>query len=266
MAATLRACLLALVMLAGAGLACAADYVPLAGGQFRSVLPADGKDAPAVIAPFAMRVRPVSNAEFLDFVRRQPDWQRGQVPALFAGDDYLRSWSAPLSHAPLAADAPVTEVSWYAAAAFCESEGARLPRWYEWEYVGAADSARSDARDDPAWLAQILAWYARPGTRPPQAIGQTLANAYGVHDMHGLIWEWVEDFNGLFVSADSRVQGDQKQLDFCGGAAASLSDRRNYAVLIRLALLAAMEARQGGAQMGFRCARSLPTQPTGRQP
>ncbi|MNU02843.1 hypothetical protein D3C72_2466720 [compost metagenome] len=42
---------------------------------------------------------------------------------------------------------------------------------------------------------------------------------------------------------------------FCGGAALSLGDKNNYAVLIRLALLAAMEANQGGNYLGFRCAR-----------
>jgi sulfatase modifying factor 1 len=57
------------------------------------------------------------------------------------------------------------------------------------------------------------------------------------------------------VSADSRVQGEQKQLDFCGGSALSLGDKRNYAVLIRLSLLAAMEANQSGNYLGFRCAR-----------
>ncbi|MCY1551484.1 hypothetical protein D9M68_878200 [compost metagenome] len=65
----------------------------------------------------------------------------------------------------------------------------------------------------------------------------------------------MEDFNGLFVSTDSRSQGEQKQLAFCGGAALSLGDKNNYAVLIRLALLAAMEANQGGNYLGFRCAR-----------
>ena len=84
------------------------------------------------------------------------------------------------------------------------------------------------------------------------------ANYYGIQDLHGLTWEWVEDFNGLFVSADSRTQNEQKQLEFCGGSALSLGDKSNYAVLIRLALLAAMEAKQGGNYLGFRCAREQP--------
>jgi formylglycine-generating enzyme len=246
-------------LLLGAQAAAAVPYLPLPGGVFRSVLPADGKSAAPVVAPFLMRATPVSNAQFRDFVAANPQWRRDQAATIVAAPGYLSAWSAPLDHAPLAANAPVTHVSWHAAAAFCASEGGRLPRWYEWEFAAAADEARPDARDDPAWLARILAWYARPGTAPPQAIGLAAPNVYGLYDIHGLVWEWVEDFSGLFVNADSRVQGDRKQLDFCGGAAVSLADRRNYAVLMRLALLAAMEAEQEGANLGFRCVRDPAT-------
>jgi sulfatase modifying factor 1 len=244
------------LLLAAATLsALGADYLPLPGGTLRSVLPADGLSSAAKVKPFLLRSKPVSNAEFRDFVMANPQWRLGKVPSLFASADYLSSWNGPLNFSPLAGDAPVTQVSWFAAQAFCASEQARLPRWYEWEMAAAADETRSDARDDPVWLARILNWYARPANQPPQAIGLDAPNFYGLYDLHGLTWEWVEDFNGLFVSADSRVQGEQKQLDFCGGSALSLGDKRNYAVLIRLSLLAAMEANQSGNYLGFRCAR-----------
>jgi len=235
--------------------ATAGEYIALPGGEFRSVLPVDGKTEPAKIAPFLLRTRPVSNAEYRDFVIAHPAWRRGSVPTVFAGADYLIDWAGPTDPGTLDPSGPVTEVSWYAATAFCESEQARLPFWYEWEFSAAADETRTDARDDPAWLSKILAWYAHPATVPPQQIGLTPPNRYGIYDMHGLVWEWVEDFNGLFVSADSRAQGEQKKLEFCGGAALSLGDRRNYAVLMRLALLAAMEGNQTGRYLGFRCVR-----------
>ena len=236
----------------------AAEYRPLPGGEFRSVLPADGISAPAHVQPYWLRTQPVSNAEYLTFVQAQPQWRRGAVPGVLAGADYLASWAGPLSFAPLQAQAPVTQVSWHAAQAYCQSEQARLPHWYEWEFAAAADELRADARKDPLWLAQILGWYSRPANLPPQLIGLQPANYYGIQDLHGLTWEWVEDFNGLFVSADSRTQNEQKQLEFCGGSALSLGDKSNYAVLIRLALLAAMEAKQVGNYLGFRCAREQP--------
>lgn len=236
----------------------AAEYRRLPGGEFRSVLPADGKSAAAKIAPFWLRSQPVSNAEFLAFVQSHRQWQRGAPPQVLAKADYLALWPEPLSFAPLQANAPVTQVSWHAAQAYCQSEQARLPRWYEWEFAAAADEQHADARQDPIWLARILGWYSRPANLPPQAIGLEPANFYGIQDLHGLTWEWVEDFNGLFVSADSRTQNEAKQLEFCGGAALSLGDKTNYAILIRLALLAAMEANQGGNYLGFRCVREEP--------
>ncbi|MDO9320745.1 MAG: formylglycine-generating enzyme family protein [Pseudomonas sp.] len=241
----------------------AAEYRWLPGGEFRSVLPADGKSSAAKIRPFWLRTQPISNAEYLAFLRSQRQWQRGAVPGVLAGADYLALWSAPLDFAPLQANAPVTQVSWHAAQAYCSSEQARLPRWYEWEFAAAADEQQADARQDPLWLARILGWYSRPANSPPQAIGLEPANYYGIQDLHGLSWEWVEDFNGLFVSADSRTQDEQKQLEFCGGAALSLGDKTNYAVLIRLALLAAMEANQGGNYLGFRCVREEPAHVSG---
>lgn len=224
-------------------------YRPLPGGALRSVLPDDTAGADVTVAPFQLRERPVSNAEFRAFVARSPEWERGQAPSLFAGPSYLAALAGG------ADDAPVTHVSWHAAAAYCASEGARLPRWHEWEFAAAADATRADARDDPAWLATILAWYSAPGAKVPGAIGQGMPNVYGIHDLHGLQWEWVEDFNGLFVDADSRAGQGKRQLAFCGAGAVSLADRRNYAILMRVALLAALDSNHDGARLGFRCAR-----------
>jgi formylglycine-generating enzyme required for sulfatase activity len=226
-----------------------AGYRAIAGGPLRSVLPADGVAAEAQVAPFLLRSRLVTNREFAAFLQASPSWRREQVPALFAAHNYL----AGFEHRE--PGAPVVNVSWYAAQAYCASEDARLPRWYEWEYAAAADATRADARDDDAWLSAILRWYADAGKAPPGPVAASPANYYGIHDMHGLVWEWVEDYSGLFVNADSRAKDEQKQLDYCGGAAVNLADRRNYAVLMRLALLSAMEARQDGANLGFRCAR-----------
>jgi formylglycine-generating enzyme required for sulfatase activity len=265
-APSLSAALLAVAIAAGGGPAAAADgaavpeYRTIAGGSLRSVLPADGTASEAQVAPFRLRSRLVTNREFAAFLQAAPSWQRGQAPALFAAPTYL----ARLEQA--APDAPVVNVSWYAAQAYCASEHARLPRWYEWELVAAADASRADARDDDAWLSTILRWYADAGKAPPGPVASTPPNFYGIYDLHGLVWEWVEDYSGLFVNADSRAKGEQKQLDYCGGAAVNLSDRRNYAILMRLALLSAMEARQDGANLGFRCARDPDTNNQGATP
>jgi formylglycine-generating enzyme required for sulfatase activity len=238
----------------------AADYVRLPGANFESVLPqgsAIAASTPVPIAPFAMRATPVTQREFAAFVRAHPEWARGTAPPVFADPRYLLQWaSSQEAGAAVAADSPVTEVSWFAARAFCEAEGARLPTWLEWEYAAAADATRLDARADPAWRRAILAWYEQPGGSALRAVGGP-PNAYGLRDMHGLVWEWVDDFNALFIAGDSRTQGDPDKLKFCGAGAISIVDRDSYAVLMRIALLSSLNAQDTTANLGFRCARPL---------
>ena len=241
----------------------AADYVRVPGGRFESVLPQDAPSTapePVAIASFEMRAEPVTVGEYLAFVRMHAQWRRDQVPAFFAEPGYLAGWSAPLQPGTIPSDAPVTGVSWFAAAAFCESEGARLPTWLEWEYAAAADATRSDARGDAAWRRQILSWYERPATSTPRAIGGS-PNVYGVRDLHGLIWEWVDDANALFISGDSRTQGDPDKLQFCGAGAISIVGRDSYAVLMRVALLSSLNASGSTSSLGFRCARPASGEP-----
>lgn len=234
------------------GLAGAA-YVPLPAGPLNSVLARDTDREPTRVAGHEMRKTPVTRAEFRRFLATHPEWRPGQTPAVFADAGYLKHWAEGGED-----DTPVTEVSWFAAQAYCEAEaeGGRLPTWYEWEYAAAADATRTDARGDPAWLARILGWYARPANRPLPAVGGE-ANVYGVRDLHGLVWEWVDDFNALLVNGDSRSAADPDKLKFCGAGAIDLQDRQNYAVLMRVALLSSLSAADSTGSLGFRCVREV---------
>ena len=262
MAMTLRAMvLLAALPVVAAEAAPAGNpegYAAVPGGRYTSVLKLDAVGIDQKVDAFELMRAPVTNAEFLAFVQRFPEWQRGQAADLFVDDGYLAHWAAPLDLGPAALpQQPVTQVSWFAALAYCEAQDARLPLWSEWEYVSAADEARRDARDDPAWRERILGWYSRSSNEALPLVGQSPANVYGVHDLHGLVWEWVEDFNGMMVSADNRNQGDPDLLKFCGAGAISMADRENYAVLMRTAMLSSLSAESSTRNLGFRCARDL---------
>lgn len=248
--------LLTIALLSAAGSLPAADYAKLPGGRFASVLPADTKTADIVVAPFTLRREPVTNAEFLAFVKSHPQWQRSHVAPIFAESRYLAHWqSATAPGKGALPDQPVTQVSWFAAQAFCASENARLPTWNEWEFAAAADATHADARSDPAWRERILNWYSRPSNAAVARVGGD-ANFYGVRDLHGLVWEWVDDFGALLVASDSRDQNDPDRLKFCGAGALNLRDRDNYAVLMRVAMLSALKAADTTVNLGFRCARS----------
>jgi len=247
-----------LFVLPAAVVAGGAAWVKVPGGSFRSALKYEDGRA-ARIAPFDLQKRPVTNAEFLAFVQSHPQWRRDRVPTLFADARYLAHWptSTRLADSAQAAQ-PVVNVSWFAANAFCEAQGARLPTWREWEYVAAADETRRDARNDPAWRERILGWYSRPASGPLPRAGLQTPDAFGVQDMHGLVWEWTDDFSSLLVSGDNRVQGDAEKTKFCGAGALSMSDRDNYAVLMRVAMLSSLQARDTTTSLGFRCAKNLP--------
>lgn len=251
-------------------------YVRLPGGAFKSVLGYDDvKAAPSgtvregaleptaliQVAPFLLMQKPVSNADFLLFVKRNPAWQRNQVPEVFAEPRYLSHWAAPLSLGALALpNQPVVNISWFAAFAYCESSGARLAHWSEWEYAAAADETRIDARADPAWRERILSWYSLPSTEALANVGNAPGNIYGVQDLHGLVWEWPDDYASMLVSSDSRAQSEQDRLKFCGAGAIAMDDRENYAVLMRIALLSSLQAHNVTSSLGFRCARDVPAQ------
>ncbi len=250
---------LLLALLATAPAVAAADYVAIPGGVFVSALALDGAAARIAIEPFAMRAEPVTNAEFLDFVRMHPEWQRGQVSPLFAGPQYLAAWQGPLTLGPDARpEQPVTDVSWFAARAFCASEQARLPSWYEWEYVAAADATRRDARQDPARNQDILdAIQGSTGARPG-AIGQHPADVWGVRDLNRLLWEWTGDYAAMFPNADARVAGAGPSLALCGGSALAFADKNQFALMMRVAALTALKPADAAPRVGFRCVRDPP--------
>jgi formylglycine-generating enzyme len=234
-------------------------YARLPGGEFRSVLRyEDLPSTPVHVRPFELMRTPVTNAQFLAFVTIHPHWRRDRVATVFADREYLSHWNAPLAlGAQAPPQQPAVRVSWFAANAYCEAQGARLPTWSEWEYAAAADETRRDARADPAWRARILAWYARPSSQALPRAGLQAPNVYGVQDLHGLVWEWTDDFSALLIAGDNRNQGDADTAKYCGAGALSMDDRENYAVMMRVALLSSLQAQDTTRNLGFRCARDV---------
>jgi formylglycine-generating enzyme required for sulfatase activity len=216
----------------------------------------DLKEVP--VKAFALDVVPVTNAQFLDFVRASPRWRRSQVKRLFADEAYLRNWAGDLELGDQApASAPATFVSWFAAKAYAQWRGNRLPTVAEWELAAAASQTRPDAAGDAAFARKILDWYASPRTGTNRLVGVGDTNYWGVQDLHGLVWEWVADFNTAMVTGDARGDtGLDRQL-FCGAGAQSARDPSDYAAFMRYGFRSSLKADYCVHNLGFRCAKDL---------
>lgn len=122
------------------------------------------------------------------YVVTQSQWQKvmGNNPSSHKGDNL-----------------PVIDISWYDAQAFIRTlnelentASYRLPTEAEWEYAARAGSEGEFCfGDDDMELGQY-AWYWENSCRKmePSPVGQKRPNAWGLYDMHGNVWEWVQDW------------------------------------------------------------------------
>lgn len=218
-------------------------------------IPLYGKDSALIkVSDFYMDVYPVTNADYLKFVNNHEKWRKSKVIALFADQSYLANWQDDSTFKPdVRPDSPVTYVSWYAAKAYCEDKGKRLPTIDEWEYVAMADKKVKDARSIKAYTDYILSWYEKPKTYN-NTVGSTFKNYWGVYDLHGLVWEWTSDFNAIIMGGESRNPTSDNNL-FCGSSAIGASDKMNYAAFIRYALRGSLKAKMALKNLGFRCVK-----------
>jgi len=208
------------------------------------------------VASFFMDETPATHAEFLDFVKTYPEWRRSTVLRLFADQNYLKTWESDTTLGKnLNPNAPITNVSWFAASAYAKSVGKRLPTTDEWEFVAMASRDNKDARKDSLFNVSILSWYETPNTFT-QSIRRTEPNFWGVFDLYGLVWEWTEDFNSVLLTGESRGDVDSNNTLFCGGGAVGASDLMNYAAFMRFAFKGSLKAHFAVQNLGFRCVKS----------
>ena len=95
---------------------------------------------------------------------------------------------------------PVETVSWDDAQAFIRQLNARgggaayrLPTEAEWE-----NAARAGTVGDRYGTPDAIAWYRANSGFRTHPVAQKMPNAWGLHDMLGNVWEWVEDWYGEY--------------------------------------------------------------------
>jgi formylglycine-generating enzyme required for sulfatase activity len=155
---------------------------------------------------------------------------------------------------------PVIDVSWGNAQAYVQwlsrETGClyRLPSEAEWEYAcRAGTTTRHSWGDDDPTVAQANFGL---NVGAPTEVGAYLPNLWGLYDMHGNVWEWIEDcWNGSYQGAPSDgsawTSGDCSRRVMRGG---SWLDGPEY---LRSAYRGGVVADGGDLNFGFRVARTL---------
>lgn len=152
-----------------------------------------------ITQPFRLAKFETTQAEFRAVMGSNPSWfcaaggGRGEVVGVDA--DHL----------------PVDMTTWHEAEEFCRKLGElpaeraagrtyRLPTEAEWEYACRADSTWSYSDSDTLTSRQACIFESPVAGLPtaaklrPRPVGSYPANRFGLHDMHGNVWEWCADF------------------------------------------------------------------------
>jgi formylglycine-generating enzyme required for sulfatase activity len=122
---------------------------------------------------------PVTVAAYKRFVSERPDFKMPPAP------DFNPEWTKE--------DHPVVRVTWHEAQAYCEWAGGRLPTEAEWEYAvrGGKDGLKYPWGND---ITQENANYRGSKWKGTSPVRSYPANAWGLYDMAGNVWEWAADW------------------------------------------------------------------------
>lgn len=178
-------------------------------------------------------------------------------------------WLAVMGSNPstfLGSNNPVENVSWDDIQDFLRKlngtlglsgrDRVRLLTEAEWEYAARADTSSKYACGNSEGCLDSAAWYRSNSGEKTHSVGQKRANPWGLHDMHGNVWEWVEDcwnngYDNASVSGAANIGGNCSHHILRGGS------WNNPAWSLRSAARDRSTSSNRLSVHGFRVARTL---------
>ena len=165
----------------------------------------------------------------------QASFALGKHEVTFADyDRFTNATGRPSAASPRGWDrssTPVVNVSWEDAQAYADWLTAqtgrryRLPSEAEWEYAARSGNSSAYSWGDAIGeaLANCNGCASRWDNLRPAPVGSFLANPWGMHDMHGNVWEWVQDcynsdHEGAPADESARTDGDCNRRVLRGGS------------------------------------------------
>jgi formylglycine-generating enzyme required for sulfatase activity len=168
-------------------------FVALPGGMFNMGAQKTDPDGPnydpeaeddegpvltVVLSPFLIAKNEVTQAQWKAVM--------GENPSHLKGDD----------------DRPMENVSWDDIQTFGAKTGLRLPTEAQWEYA-----CRAGTTTPFVGMLDDMGWYKENSSGTTHPVGKKAPNGFGLHDVHGNVWEWCEDVydDGFYMKPEARV-------------------------------------------------------------
>lgn len=165
-----------------------AKMVPILAGEFK--MGSDDRDGRPNESPvhavyldaFYMDIHEVTNEQYRKFVDANPEWRKKGKYTKYRDRNYLAHWHGN-SYPRGKGNYPVVNVSWYAAMAYAEWVGKRLPTEAEWEKAARGGLAGQ----------KFLRGISQSNRGIGTPVGIYAPNPYGLYGMADRVWEWCRD-------------------------------------------------------------------------
>ena len=212
---------------------------------------------------------PVTNADFHEFVQAKPHWNKRQgikkyFPDRYLDSYYLYHWDQ-YNYPDDKANHPVVHISWYAAMAYAQWVGKRLPTEAEWEKASRGGMAGQKYPGGNILESEMANYGSNIGQTTP--VGKYPPNGYELYDIVGNVWEWcLDDWDENYYQSSptsNPISGssiDEIMTNFLTSKAYHVirgGSWYNSSEYIRVAKRTRAPAKYANSSIGFRCVMSV---------